>query len=249
MRVSGVSGAALLLALTIVTAAAVVAAPGHEPTGPVGQVDRTPPSPVFSRSVLTADDSRYRFSRHPDGRVVVRAPKVNPDSNRRELFSKPGVPVSRDQTTCATWVEESDALVQEGLAVRIVDRGGRVRAITLTKNTVFKLDWVFNIVTWDTARHGDPWRNVEQFDMGAAVGTPELGVTPFPWRVCLRATGRTVAFKVWLPGSMAVPSWDDPTYARSAKVPARFIVGGAPGWYVGHLPVGGKVVYADLRTR
>ena len=82
--------------------------------------------------------------------------------------------------------------------------------------------------------------------MGAALGTPELGVEPFPWRVCLRATGTTVDFRVWLPGRMAPPAWDDPTYARSTTVPAGFDRDGSPGWYVGHVPAGGKVVYDDL---
>ena len=131
--------------------------------------------------------------------------------------------------------------------MRIVDRDGRVRAITLTKNTVFDVDWVFNVVTWDTARDGDPWRRVEQFDMGSALST-EQGVEPLPWRVCLRATGRTVAFRIWLPGRMTPPAWDDPTYSRRTTVPAAFDRVGAPGWYVGHLPPGGRVVYADLRT-
>jgi len=230
VTIGGISGAVLSLVLTSTIGVAAAPAP-------------------FSRSVLTADDSRYRFVSKDDGTLVVRAPRSNPAANRREVFSRPRAPVGRDQTTCATWVRHSDALVQEGLAVRIVDRRDRVRAITLTKNTVFGVDWVFNVLTWDTRRNGDPWRTVEQFDMGGAVGTPELGVEPLPWRVCLRATGRTIAFRVWLPGRMAPPAWDDPTYARSTTVPTSFNRVGSPGWYVGHIPPGGKVVYDDLTAR
>lgn len=252
MRVSGVSGVVLALVLTTMTTAAVMAAPDRAdlvPAGPAVRHERTAPAPLFSRSALTSDESRYRYTRRADGAVVVRAPKLNPDSNRREVFTEPGAPVSRNQVTCATWVEQSDPLVQEGLAVRVVDRDGRIRAVTLTKNTVFRVDWVFNVVTWDTARDGDPWRDVEQFDMGSVLATPELTVEPFPWRVCLRATGRTISFKVWLPERMAEPSWQDLLYTRSTTIPAAFNVVGAPGWYVGHVPAGGKVVYADLVVR
>ena len=230
-----IGGLVLALALTTPTGAAGTAVPDRSASD-------------FSRAVLTSDDSRYRFVERADGRLAVKAPRSNPDRNRREVFSEPGAPAMRDQTTCATWVDQSDVLVQPGLATRIVDRRGRVRAITLTKNTVFGVDWVFNVVTWDTARLGDPWRRVAQFDMGAALGTTELGVEPFPWRVCLRVTGRTADFKVWLPEKMAEPTWDDPVNARSTTVPAAFDGAGRPGWYVGHVPPGGRVVYADLTT-
>lgn len=204
---------------------------------------------VFSRSVLTSGGSPFRYAHRAGDQVVVRASRTNPDENRREIFSERGARITRNQTSCATWVTGSNDLVQEGLALRIVDQGGRVRAITMTKNTVFHWTWVFNIVSWDTARTGDPWRMVAQFDMGSALSTPERGVEPFPWRVCLRASGRTIALKLWLPGRMDRPSWRDPTYTRRTDLPAAFDMAGKPGWYVGHLTAGDSVVYADLHAR
>ena len=50
--------------------------------------------------------------------------------------------------------------MQPGLAVRVADRGGRVRAVTLTKNVFGGTQSVMNVLTWDTGRRGDPWRRV-----------------------------------------------------------------------------------------
>lgn len=251
----GVVAAALALTLSVAPTVALMA-PDRLEQGvalPPDQVSSLSPH-VFSRSALTSEGSPFRYARGAGDRVVVRASRADPDENRREVFSKRGARITRNQTSCATWVEGSNDLVQEGLAVRIVDQGGRVRAITLTKNTVFHWTWVFNIVSWDTARQGDPWRMIDQFDMGSALSTTALntserGVEPFPWRVCLRVSGGTIALKLWLPGRMDRPSWRDPAYTRRTELPAAFDMAGKPGWYVGHLPAGDSVVYADLHAR
>jgi hypothetical protein len=241
-----VAGALLLLAVSTSTAAGVVQAPDQ-----VGKLDRARGT-TFVRSVLTEDGSWFRMAPAAARGVTVsdsaRTVK-HEDWNRREVFRRPGARATKDQTSCATWSRESDPNVQEGLAVRIREGvSGRVRAVTLTKNTMFNVHSVLNVLTWDTARLADPWQEVGQFDMAPALIDDGL-LRPFPWRVCLRAVGPRVSFKVWFPGVVAEPSWTDATYARSANLPRRFLAAGRPGWYVGHLPKGGSVTYRRLVTR
>jgi hypothetical protein len=203
------------------------------------------PGPALHRSVLTTDGAAYRY-RHPGRRLVVTAARhVIGQPNRREIVA--AGPRQRDQTVCATWVRQPTWRGQPGLAVRVVDRGGRVRAVTLTKNIVFGVQSVLNVVTWDTARDGDPWRGVAQFDLADEL-LDQGRLRPLPWRACLRVHGRTVRFKVWLPRERSEPSWSDPTAARSAVLPKAFVLRGRAGWYVGHLPSGGRMVYRGLTS-
>jgi hypothetical protein len=207
-------------------------------------------APGFASEMLTPGPERYAVRTGPSGEVTVRARRpiagLPLDWNRREILVRPGVLLSRDQSVCATWTDQSRHLDQEGLAVRFrAGPGDRRRAVTLTKNTYANYVWVFNLLTWDTRRTGEPWRTLAQFDMSAVVSS-HLKLLPFPWRVCLRAEGRRVDFKVWLPGREREPSWTDPVHTRSTTVPHRFERPGVPGWYVGHLEPGDHVTYADV---
>jgi hypothetical protein len=203
--------------------------------------------------VLTPGPERYAVSSGPSGEVTVRARGPRQGSplewNRREILVRPGARPSRDQGVCATWTGQSRDLDQQGLAVRFrAGPGDRRRAVTLTKNTFANYVWVFNLLTWDTQRSGEAWRSLGQFDLSPVVSS-DLQLLPFPWRVCLRAEGRRVDFKVWLPDREAEPSWDDAVHVRTATVPRRFAQPGVPGWYVGHLQPGDHVTYANLTTR
>ncbi len=243
MRIGAVT-TAVLLGLMAVAATS----PAGAEQAAVDQAVRPP----FVRSVLTADTSQLLFATGSGGSLMMTgvASRPSPDWNRREVFWRRGTAPSTDQTSCATWVGESGDMLQEGLALRVREgRSGRVRAVTLTKNTEFGVHWYFNVLTWDTARNQDLWRTVGQFDMAAAVLDRDGAQLPFPWRVCLRAVGPRVSFKVWLPERMSKPSWTDRTYARSAKLPRGFLAAGRPGWYVGHVPAGGSLVYRGLTAR
>jgi hypothetical protein len=166
--------------------------------------------------------------------------------NRRQVFTKRDTDPSTNQTVCATWASQSEPFMQQGLAVRVLrGPGDRQRAVTLTKNTFANYYWVFNLLTWDTRRSGDPWKYVAQFDMSAVVQRGGQAV-PLPWRTCLRVHGTTVRFKVWLPDEEPEPGWHDLTHARQAKLPARFEISGQPGWYIGHLRAGQTTEYAGL---
>ena len=209
-----------------------------------------PPSAqsLYVRTVLTPEGSRYRYQATDTGIRVLAGRRRGADQNRREVVVRRGAERTRSQGTCATWQAATSGMAQEGLAVRVRADGGRRRAVTLTKNTIFDVHYIFNILTWDTARRGDPWRAVGQFDMSGAVGASPTRLYPLPWRVCLRVTGRRVAFLVWPLGRLPRPRWGDPTYSRHDRLPPTFVLRGRPGWYVGHIPARGRIVYRGLRT-
>lgn len=206
-------------------------------------------SSTLRRHVLTAGPERIAIQLRAPGRArfVGRAPAggTTTDWNRREIYTNSRARRTTDQKACATWQSQTADQVQQGLAVRVRDAGGRLRAVTLTKNTIIGFYWQFNLLTWDTAREGDPWRAVGQFDMGDVV-VRDGALAPFPWRACLRVRGRTVAFKVWLPNREPEPSYGDDVHARSATLPRGFGAGGLPGWYVGHVPPGESTSYRDM---
>ena len=204
-------------------------------------------TPDVERAVLTSAGCKYRY--HQTGeRLVTRATRCGKEPNRRELLVASGARAGRDQMSCATWAKKTGWRIQPGLAVRVVERGGRVRAVTLTKNIVFGMQSVMNVATWDTARRGEPWRKVGQYDL--ARGLLKNGrLRPLPWRACLRVEGRRLSFKVWPLGRVdRVPRWGDRRYARNLRLPSAFDVPGRPGWYVGHVPSGGRLVYRNLTT-
>jgi hypothetical protein len=183
------------------------------------------------------------------GRLILagRNPTGAPikDWNRREVFTRRPVHRSINELACATWTSETANTVQQGVAVRVRQTGQRLRAVTVTKNVFANFFWVFNVHTWDTSRHGDPWRLVAQFDMSDVVGD-QGGLLPFPWRVCLRVRGRTLSFKVWVPRKEIEPGWGDPVHVRRSRLSARYVFGGVPGWYVGHLRARQTTVFSKL---
>jgi len=204
----------------------------------------------YDWQVLTPGPERYVLSTEPGRAVTVRArppaASADPSGNRRQVLVRSGARPSRDQTACATWVGQSASTNQEGLAVRVgIGPGDRLRAVTVTKNTYGAYDWVFNLLTWDSRRPGDAWRGIGQFDMSGVVSA-QLQLLPFPWRVCLRAEGRAVGFKVWLPDREPEPSWSDAEHTGWARVTRGFVRPGVPGWYVGHLLPGDKISYAAM---
>lgn len=204
------------------------------------------PAHAVARSVLTADGPAYHY-RYDGQRLAVRA-SGSGEPNRRELAVPLGARRSRDQVSCATWARQSTWRTQPGLAVRVVDRGGRVRAVTLTKNIVWGVQTVMDVLTWDTGRGGRPWRTVGQFDLARVLLTKHRRLLPLPWRACLRVDDRRLSFKVWPVGRVDRPAWGDREYVRHAVLPRSFAYAGRPGWYVGHVPGRGSAVYRGLRV-
>lgn len=198
--------------------------------------------------MLTPQGTAYSY-RFDGRRLAVRAARGTREPNRRELLVAGGTPSRRDQTSCATWSRKSNRFAQPGLAVRVQDRRGRVRAITLTQNIIFGYRDHLNVVTWDTSRRGDPWRMVAQFDLSDVFIKRDGRLRPLPWRACLRAEGRRVSFLAWPVGRVEPPSWNDPSAVHRARLPRGWAYRGRPGWYVGHVPPRGTMVYRNLTTR
>jgi hypothetical protein len=166
-------------------------------------------------------------------------------SNLREVLWPAGLAARAGEQSCATWASQSDDRAQEGIALRITDVNGDVRALTVTKNVIYGVWWDFNVHTWDSAS-AQPFTQIAQFDYSAVVITRGSTETPFPWRACARVAGSVLTFKLWVPALEAEPSWSDPVFARTAAVPAGYLNAGQAGWYIGHIPAGGIVTYARL---
>ena len=168
----------------------------------------------------------------------VTAGRGNVGSDSRMLLWPRGPWPVADGETCATWTGRTGSLTQQGAALRIVQEGARVRALTVTQN-VWVNPFAFNIHTWDTSRSGAPQQTLAQFDMRATFFADR---PPLPWRLCARAQGATVEFKIWS-GHEAEPVWGDPARGGRATVPPGFRAPGMFGWYAGHL---GRGDHADL---
>jgi len=200
---------------------------------------------ALATRVLTADGADVSGIDIADGVVTLSAPTSNHElSNLRKVFWPATETATTEQQACATWQDQSSGYVQEGIALRVLDQGGRVRALTVTKNVIYGVQWTFNVHTWDTSL-AQPFTPIGQYDLSAVV-TANGDYLPFPWRVCARASGDQLTFKVWLPDREAEPAWDDAVHARTTTVPSDYLAAGTAGWYIGHVPAGGTAHYADL---
>ncbi|HUS26273.1 MAG TPA: hypothetical protein VMY99_02920 [Nevskiaceae bacterium] len=194
--------------------------------------------------VLTPDQGDYYTLAKSKGVATMQAPATNVGGNYREVFWPANTPRVANSQVCATWTSESASSIQEGLAVRIVDGPTSTRAITVTKNVIYGIYWVFNVHTWDSSL-AQPFTQVAQFDM-ANVVIKNGAFAPFPWRACAQITGQTLQFKIWLPNQEAEPAWNDAVHTGTATIPADYSAAGRTGWYVGHIPPGGKATYNNL---
>lgn len=204
---------------------------------------------VIATRTLTPDGADTYAMTKTAGTLTTAASPTNAGANLRRVAVPSGTPNLADTRVCATWTYRSAPEVQEGLAHRVVAEPGRTRAVTVTKNVIYGIYWVFNLHTWDTARadgRPDAFAQVAQFDMGPVMFGADGTYRPLPWRVCTEAQGTTVRFKIWFPGEMAEPAWTDPAYARSATLPAGWTGAGRSGWYAGHVPPGGSARYTNL---
>jgi hypothetical protein len=175
--------------------------------------------------------------------VVVSAPPANDDGNLRLVFVDPGQPVRADQEVCATWTEASSPYDQQGVALR-VDTDGPTRAVTVTKNVWGGIFDVFNVHTWDASQPNGGLRHLASMSL-APVLKPEGRLLPLPWRICARAVGDTLTFKVW-PADRPEPRWDDGVHGMSVPLPAGTPEAGRPGWYAGHVMGGQHLTYTEL---
>ena len=128
----------------------------------------------------------------------------------------------------------------------MVKGDGYNRAVTATKNVYFGATWIINLHVWDSRRTPQQ-RQIGQFDLRPVLW-PDGHPAPLPWRLCARAVGSTLDFKVWRLNAEAEPAWGDTSHGGSATVPAKWVKAGKPGAYVGHIPPGGSTTFAGLTT-
>lgn len=213
----------------------------------------TPTNPSLTSGITTAvltpdGTDTFTVQAFKNGRLFMAAPSTNKGINLREVFWASGAQDYVDSQTCATWNGESTNMLQEGLALRISQSDGRTRAVTMTKNTIFNIHWVFNILTWDTSDSSQPYKGIAQFDMSNIIFNEIHAYEYMPWRTCIRAVGNKLDFKIWFPSKMSEPSWIDTNYVRSVTLPADYVYAGKNGWYIGHIPAGGNAGYSQLQT-
>jgi hypothetical protein len=166
------------------------------------------------------------------------------DGNVREVFWPRSARVAADGESCATWSSQSSRLVQQGAALRIHAVSGGYRAITVTKNVWFGVNWIFNFHVFDTSRRTlyASFGHVDLSDAFKAGNKPR----PLPWHLCARTRGSTVEFKVWR-GGTAEPAYGVPGAGGSKRLPAGWSAPGTAGWYIGHVPALGGAVLDNLR--
>ncbi|HSX08881.1 MAG TPA: hypothetical protein VLF93_01900 [Candidatus Saccharimonadales bacterium] len=213
----------------------------------------------FSTAVLTPDgtdhfNSPAYTSSNGTGLVTISAPSSNTSNNYREVFWPTGAPDMSDSEVCATWNSQSIPMLynyeQEGLALHITQgisplTGQQAtRTITVTKNVIYSINWVFNVHTWDSSTNPQQTQ-IGQFDMTNVV-TKNGTIVQLPWRICAQTVGTNFQFKVWLPNSEPEPSWTDTTHSATIAIPAAYQNPGKTGWYVGHIPPGGNMTYNHM---
>ncbi|QXC60771.1 hypothetical protein KSP35_21000 [Aquihabitans sp. G128] len=201
---------------------------------------------TMREGTLTADGGdRYAYRSVP-GSFDASGPGSNRGENLRVAFWPAGVPVVADSESCAIWTSQLGRNTQQGAAFRIRLGGdGRLRALTVTKNILYGVNWGFNFHTWDTnQRH-----SYTKFGAVLADGMkgPDDRALPLPWHFCARTVGSTMEIKVWTT-HMREPAWGDPRFGGKVAIPAGWEASGTTGWYVGHVPAGGWAEFDDLRT-
>ena len=176
--------------------------------------------------------------------AIVTAPATNVDTNLREVLWDPMSPDLVDSYSCATWASAGTTSAQQGLALRVTADATGTRAILITKNVFLGGVWVFNIDVWDTGGAG--LTVLANVDLRSTFAANDV-VVPLPWHVCGRVAGNAVDFKAW-PDAVAEPAWGDARFGGSAELPPGWSSPGKAGWYVGHVPPGQSVTYADMRS-
>lgn len=250
---SSLSFRARALRVVPVALVALLATACIPPLTPASPPPPPPPPPAMFSSVpashatamLTRDRTDSYSLTGTNTRMVARAPKTNFASNSRTLFWDRGSVASTNQESCETF-SDTNPIIQEGVATRIVQNGSRTRAITVTKNVFFGANWIFNVHVWDTANQPTPFTALAGFDM-ADVFRPGGTQLPYPWSLCMKVVGSTASFVAW-PANLPKPSYNDPTYSRAVNLPAGWSYVGTPGWYIGHLPPGGNAIFKNLST-
>lgn len=210
-----------------------------EPSLPT-QVRSTP----YRGTTITEDHGEtYRLSARRDG-VRITAPWANQHTNLRIAVVKDGAPKTRNQQACMTWAGSTDRLTQAGVVLRSRNLDGRMTAIMVTNNIIYRWRGAFNVHLADSAAP-NPLVKVAGANLPAF-----LDPAPLPWRICARVNGTTVELKAWsIPVEPRIPRWGDPRYGYAIEIPPDWVYRGQPGAYIGHLTPRETTMVSMLRTR
>jgi hypothetical protein len=121
---------------------------------------------------------------------------------------------------------------------------GVSRGITVMKNIYGGKTSLFNVHVWDTSKPDEAGRftQLSGSDMAAA-----LAGSRYPWRLCARAVGSQITFKVW-PAARPEPPWTSKTHVRATVLPSGWDAPGVPGIYVGHLAAMLTATFSEVST-
>jgi hypothetical protein len=244
--VRAVACAAVLGAVAAAPPAAARAPLGVE-TVPVFDADH----PSDLGSVVLTSDSTVPFSYAPAATSVeVAAPDELEGLSQREAWWAAASPMVVDGQACMTWSRSEAPIGQPGIALRIRQDGARVRTVTVVNNVYagYRTNW--NLVLFDSAdsAHGG-FTVVEGRSLYEAFRGDADGLQPLPWRLCARVRGDEVDLKAWpLSRSSAEPTWDDPTYNLTYRLPPGWVFPGHAGWFVGHVLAGEQMGFDDLAS-
>jgi hypothetical protein len=152
----------------------------------------------LTSATLTPDGTDSHTLTQPDGHLIASAPATNSGLNLRQVvWPAHEIPLT-DSEVCATWENESTNYAQEGLAVRIVSSTAGTRAVTVTKNVIYGINWIFNVHTWDSSNTSAPFNQIAQFDFGSIL-SDNGHLRALPWRTCIRTLGNQLSFNLtWL---------------------------------------------------
>ncbi len=206
--------------------------------------EATAPRPVFSSidppwagRALTRDGyDTYSLA----GSATVSAAASNSGGNTRTLWWDGTQSVLTDEQSCATWDSETNAIDQQGVALRITDN----RAITVIQNIWWGGTWGFLVSIWDTA-NPDVVTGLAGFDLGSVFRPDGNNVVALPWDLCARVTGNTLTFIAWVHGQPQ-PMWGDTSHGGTVRLPDGWVYAGSAGFYTGHLQPADSAVFSNL---
>jgi hypothetical protein len=215
--------------------------------------------PNYTGVLITADPNApndlYNLTAQkgsPLSQVGLSASATNAGTDLRTTFFPSGQVPSESGQVCATWAGPAPPsnLMQQGLAARVqTNTTGTRHAITVTKNIYAYVVWVINVNFWTTSNANPANYSVQtpiQFNY-AAVLDPGGVIQPFPWRVCARVAGNTIAADVATGASPPAP-FTSPAHVQTATLPTGWDYTGQFGWYIGHLAPGETFNYTGLNA-
>jgi hypothetical protein len=165
--------------------------------------------------------------------ATLSAGASNSGGNTRTVWWDDSQSGLTDEQSCATWVSETNAIDQQGAALRITND----RAITVTKNIYLYGTWIFNVHVWDSSGE----TQLASFDLASVFRLDGNNVVALPWDLCARVTGNTLTFIAWVDGQPQPTS-----HGGTVTLPGGWVYAGAAGFYTGHLQPADHAVFTTL---